>query len=75
MGRPLTDDPLFFEAPLAAGAFVASPGYRPSTTNARSLAAGGFLKDGAEQSAMAIAVKPETPAAPADSGADARFSP
>jgi hypothetical protein len=25
MGRRLTDDPLFFEAPLAAGAFVASP--------------------------------------------------
>jgi hypothetical protein len=25
MGRPLQDDPLFFEAPLATGAFVASP--------------------------------------------------
>jgi hypothetical protein len=25
MGRPLADDPLFFEAPLAAGAFVALP--------------------------------------------------
>ncbi len=25
MGRTLAEDPLFFEAPLAAGAFVASP--------------------------------------------------
>jgi hypothetical protein len=27
MGRALAEDPLFFEAPLAAGAFVASPIY------------------------------------------------